>query len=113
MLGCANQEAPTKLYNEIKLETTNYWIYTQRLTRNKKQHKPFGIPSLYRYICLTSGFVCLNMKLSWTILFLIINCFKTLRAYNVDIKKPLIFFGSPVEQFGYATEILKSGETER
>lgn len=53
------------------------------------------------------------MKLSWTILFLIINCFKTLRAYNVDIKKPLIFFGSPVEQFGYATEILKSGDTER
>lgn len=52
MLGCANQEAPTKLYNEIKRETTNYWIYTQRLTRNKKQHKPFGIPSLYRYTCM-------------------------------------------------------------
>lgn len=50
MLNCANQEAPTKLYNEIKRETTNYWIYTQRLTRNKKQHKPFGIPSLYRYM---------------------------------------------------------------
>lgn len=54
------------------------------------------------------------MKLSWTICFhIIINCFKTLRAYNVDIEKPLIFFGSPDEQFGYATEILKSGDTER
>lgn len=53
------------------------------------------------------------MKLSWTICFHIINCFKTLRAYNVDIEKPLIFIGSPDEQFGYATEILKSDDTER
>lgn len=53
------------------------------------------------------------MKLSLAIWFHIINCLKILKAYNVDIEKPLIFLGDAAEQFGYATEILKSGDKDR
>ena len=36
-----------------------------------------------------------------------------LSAFNIDVDKPLIFFGSEKDQFGYSTEILKNDDVIR